>query len=180
MRALMLFAVAVVLLTVQSTLHTLVPTKVPVPALAAMAPLYVAFAPGWTVTRALVLGFLVGYVFDLLSGSPLGVHALAMSLLVLVACLLGTRLQVRAALARIVMGFGLTLVFGGLVLACSRLAGSPAPGRVGLLLLEATLSAAVAPPIFALFERIEQRFDPTAVRARASRHRLANGIELRR
>jgi rod shape-determining protein MreD len=180
MRTLVVFLLSVLLLSVQSALHTVIPTGVPMPALALLAPLFAALSPRWTLTGSVGLAFCVGYVFDLLSAAPTGVHALAMPLVALTAALLGTRLRVRGPFARTVMTFLLTLVFGVVVIVSSRLGGAQGSGRVGRAFLEAALTAAAAPPIFALLDRIERRFDPSAVHVRQSRHRLGDtGIELR-
>jgi hypothetical protein len=80
-----------------------------------------------------------------------------------------------------VMTFVLTVGFALAVLGTSRLGGAPASGGTGRILLEAALTSAVAPPIYALFDRIERRFDSSPVRmGQPSRHRLDTGIELRR
>jgi rod shape-determining protein MreD len=181
MRTVVVFLLAVLLLSMQSAVHALVPTTVPVPALALLAPLYAAVSPRWSVSRTVVFGFLVGYVFDLLAGVPVGVHALAVPLTGLVAALLGTRLRVRGPFARTVMCFVMTLAFGAIVLGTSRLGGAPGSGGAGRFFLEAGLTAAVSPPIFALFDRVERRFDSSPVRMGQPRsHRLDTGIELRR
>jgi hypothetical protein len=67
------------------------------------------------------------------------------------------------------------------VLGTSRLGGTPAAGSAGRFFLEAALTAAAAPPIYALFDRVERRFDSSPVRmGQPTRHRLDTGIELRR
>jgi rod shape-determining protein MreD len=181
MRTLVVFLLAVLLLSVQSALHTMVPTAMPVPALALLAPMFAALSSRWSISRTVVLSFLVGYVFDLLSGTQTGVHALAMPVVGLIGVLLGMRLRVRGPFARTVMTLALTVVFGVVVMGTSRLGGVPAPGSPGRLFLEAALTAAAAPPIYALFDRIERRFDSSPVRmGQPTRHRLDTGIELRR
>jgi rod shape-determining protein MreD len=181
MRTLVVFLLAVLLSSVQSALHTLVPTALPMPALGLMAPMFAALSARWSISRTVVLSFLVGYVFDLLSGTQTGVHALAMPVVGLIGVLLGTRLRVRGPFARTVMTFVLTLLFGLVVLGTSRLGGAPAAGSVGRFFLEAALTAAAAPPIYALFDRVERRFDSSPVRmGQPTRHRLDTGIELRR
>jgi rod shape-determining protein MreD len=181
MRTLVVLLFAVLLLVLQSALHTLVPLRIPVPAFALLAPLYLALSPRWSVPRAVVCAFIVGYVFDLVSGARVGVHALAIPLVVLIGTLLGSRLSVRGPFARAVTCFLLTLVFGVFILGTSRMAGTPGMSGARSLLLEAALTAAFGPPVFAVLDRVERRFDPSAVRLnRPSRDRYDTGIELRR
>ena len=187
MRALGLFLLAVLLLLSQSVLHTLVPSPAPLPALALLCPLYAAFSPRWSLPGTVVFASLCGYCFDLASGAPVGMHAFATPVVALVAAALGTRLQIRGPFARAVAAFVFTLAAGALIAGLRRWlpAASGASGATGGALrglpLSALLSAAVAPPIFAIVDRIERRFDRSAVRVgRPGGGRLDTGIELSR
>jgi rod shape-determining protein MreD len=186
MATLALFTLAVVLLLLQSVLHTLVPGPTPLPALALLAPLYAALSPRWSLTGAVANAFVVGYCFDLVSGAPVGVHALVTPLIALLGMLLGTRVQVRGPFARVVAAFLFALLYGALVELLYRLLNVSGGGAGGwkALPLEAALSAAVAPPFFAVLDRIDRRFDRSAVRmgprGRGGGARLDTGIELGR
>lgn len=183
MRALGLFLFAVLLLLLQSVLHTLVPSPAPLPALALFCPLYAAFSPRWSLPGAVTFAFLCGYCFDLASGAPVGVHGFATPVVALVAAGMGTRLQIRGPFARAVAAFVFALGAGALVAGLRRWLGGGVGGVGGMrgMLLSAALSAAAAPVVFALIDRVERRFDRSAVRVgRPGGGRLDTGIELSR
>ncbi|HEY0706585.1 MAG TPA: rod shape-determining protein MreD [Polyangia bacterium] len=179
MATLVLFGCALLLLLLQAVLHTLVPTTAPLPAFALLTPLYVGFSPRWSTPGATAFALVVGYVFDLLSGAPTGVHAFATPVIVLLGSLLATALQIRGSITRTLASFVLVAGFGGLVLGLRALLRAGHWNGLGHLTLEATMSAAAAPPLFALFDRIDRRFDRSAVRMRPGRGR-DTGIELSR
>jgi rod shape-determining protein MreD len=180
MGTLALFSLAVVLLVLQSVLHTLVPGPTPLPALALLAPLYAALSPRWSLPGAVANAFVVGYCFDLVAGAPVGVHALVMPVIAILGMLLGTRVQVRGPFSRVVAAFLFALVYGALVMLLYRLVNAGGAGGWKALPLEAALSAVVAPPFFALLDRLDRRFDRSAVRMGPGGGRRDTGIELGR
>ena len=180
MASVALFGFAVLLLLLQAVLHTLVPTTAPLPAFALLTPLYVGFSPRWSPAGATAFALVIGYLFDLVSGAPTGVHAFATPLVVLLGSFVATALQVRGVLARTVASFVLVTVFGSLVLGLSVLLNTGAWRGFGRLIFEAAFSAATAPPLFALFDRIDRRFDKSAVRMRPRGRGRDTGIELSR
>ena len=57
--------------------------------------LHVGLSPKWTISSAAVVAFVTGYLFDLVSGAPQGVHAFVFVLMALFARALTTRVAVQ-------------------------------------------------------------------------------------
>jgi rod shape-determining protein MreD len=160
MRALFTLALGLALLLMQSVLLQLVPVYLPTPALGVLVTLHVGLSPRWGVSASVFVGFALGYLFDLVSGTPRGTHALVYSLLALGAALLAPRLSVRGFVLRAAAGLVVALVGGLLVLIVRVLAGSGSPaGGFRLVLLDAALTGVLAPLVLALLDRLDGRVD---------------------
>ena len=181
MRALLTLALGLVLLLVQSVLLQLLPVQVPTPAFGVLVALHVGLSPRWTVSSAVFIAFSLGYLFDLVSGTPRGTHTFVFSVLALLASMVGPRVTVRGFVLRGAAGFLVTLV-GGLLVGGVRTiseSASAAPG-FGLILLESLLTCLFAPPVLGLLDRLDGRLDAAGgeagMVARGSRAR--GGLEL--
>ena len=75
MRSAATLAVAYLLLILQSTVLELAPMHMATPSLGLLVVLHVGLSPKWTTSSAAVVSFVTGYLFDLVSGAPQGVHA---------------------------------------------------------------------------------------------------------
>ncbi len=160
MRALLTLSFALALLLVQSVLLQLLPVSLPTPAFGVLVAMHVGLSSRWTVSSSVVVGFCLGYLFDLVSGTPRGTHALVYSVLALTTALLGPRLTVRGFFLRTATGLIVTLAGGLLVAAVRLLAGSGSPaGGFRIVLLDAALTAALAPLVLALLDRLDGRLD---------------------
>lgn len=169
---------AFALLLLQSTLLELFPIHVPTPALGMLVVLYVGLSTKWTAAGAAGLGFAIGYLFDLVSGAPSGVHPFAFVLLSLFARLLATRVAVRGVPLTAATGFVASLFVSTLVIAV-RAQVSPEGGYAGFreVPAEALLTALCAPGVLWFLRRVDGRLDPARLRvgvARRRARRLAN------
>ncbi len=91
MRSAITLFVAYLLLILQSTVLELAPVHMVTPSLGLLVVLHVGLSSKWTISSAAVVSFATGYLFDLVSGAPQGVHAFVFVLMALFARGLSTR-----------------------------------------------------------------------------------------
>jgi rod shape-determining protein MreD len=181
MRALLTLALGLALLLVQSVLLQLLPVQVPTPAFGVLVALHVGLSPRWTVSSSVFVGFALGYLFDLVSGTPRGTHTFVYAVLALLASGVGPRVTVRGFLPRATIGFFVSLLGGLLVGAVRAICeGTAAAPGFRLILMEAAVSALFAPMVLGLLDRLDGRLDAAGgeagMVARGSRAR--GGLEL--
>lgn len=172
MRPVATVIVAFLLLLVQSTWLELMPVHLPTPALGLLAVLHVGLSGRWSLSTAALMAFAIGYLFDLVAGTPRGLHPFAFVVLVLLARLLAARVAVRGAVMRAATGFVASL-FTSLLVIIVRAQVAPDGGYAGLrqVPLEALLTAACAPVVLFLLERLDGRLDPARLRVGLARRR---------
>lgn len=146
-----LFAVlTLIALAIQTTASRWLPLSALVPDVV----LVLAVDLGLRHRRALapIMAFAMGYAMDSFSGSQLGVNTFAVTLTYLVAYEVGVRSSASGAEAGAVLAFVAVLIqsLGGFLLSTQ----FRAPGQLGALLpaalLQATVTAVIAPPVFGL------------------------------
>jgi len=71
--------------------------------------------PGVRALRGAVTAFAIGYLYDLFTGNPLGIHTLVFVLGFLFAWLIGSLMSFRGVPFEMVLTFTLTLLLGGLM-----------------------------------------------------------------
>jgi len=122
-------------------------------------------APGVRVLRGAATAFALGYLEDLFTGNPLGLHTFIFVVGYLVAWLVGYLLSFRGVVFEMVLTFSLTVLLGGLLeLIRSFTPGGMSWSGVSLtisLVVSSFATALVAPILFALVRLI----DPESVRA---------------
>ena len=124
-------------------------------------------APAAQVLRGAGTAFVIGYLYDLFTGSPLGLHTLVFVVGFLGAWLAGYLVSFRGVPFEMVLSFALTLLLGAFL----EILRALTPGGMAWAGLTLTLSlvgsasttAIVAPLLFALVRRV----DPTMERATA-------------
>jgi rod shape-determining protein MreD len=163
--------VAYLLLILQSTVLELAPVNMVAPSLGLLVVLHVGLSPKWTVASAAVVSFATGYLFDLVSGAPQGVHPFVYVLMSLFARALSTRVAVQGIILSAATSFVATLV-ASLLIVIVRAQVSPEGGYGGLRRapLEALLTGLVGPLVLGLLRRIDGKVD--SVRSRVG---LARG-----
>jgi len=184
MRSIATLAVGLLLLLLQSTIMEFAPVHLVTPSLGLLVVLYVGIATlKWSAASAVIVGFSLGYLFDLVSGAPRGVHAFVFVSMALVARLLAWRLSVRGVVMKAAIAFVASLLTA-LLIVVVRAQISPETGYGGLrhAPLEALLTAVVGPPVLWLLTRLDGRLDPALLRVGLARRRaraLGSGIAQR-
>jgi rod shape-determining protein MreD len=126
-----------------------------------------ATAPGARVLRGAATAFAIGYLYDLFTGNPLGIHTFVFSIGFLAAWLVGYLLSFRGIPFEMALTFVLTFLLGGLLetIRAFTPGGLAWSGRMLTLTLlgSALTTTLLAPLLFALARRI----DPSTERATA-------------
>jgi rod shape-determining protein MreD len=184
MRSLATLAVGLLLLLLQSTVMEFAPVHLVTPSLGLLVVIYVGLAPlKWAPGAAVVVGFCLGYLFDLVSGAPRGVHAFVFASMALFARVLAWRLAVRGIVLKAAISFVASVITAFLIVVV-RAQISPESGYGGLRQapLEALLTAFFGPPVLWLLARLDGRLDPALLRVGLARRRaraLGQGIPQR-
>jgi rod shape-determining protein MreD len=184
MRSLATLVVGLLLLLLQSTVMEFAPVHLVTPSLGLLMVVYVGMAPlKWTPSSAALVGFCMGYLFDLVSGAPRGVHAFVFLVMALIARAVAWRLAVRGLVLKAATAFVASLVAAFLIVVV-RAQISPETGYGGLRQapLEGLLTAALGPPVLWLLSRLDGRLDPALLRVGLARRRaraLGQGIPQR-
>lgn len=173
MRSLLTLVVAYLLLILQSTVLQLAPVGVAAPSLGLLVVLYVGLSPKWTVSAASIVALCTGYLLDLVSGAPQGVHALVFILMAVAARALSTRVAVQGLVLGAATSFVASLLAAVLVVMV-RAQVAPDSGYGGLRQapLEALLTGLCGPPVLGLLRRIDGKLEAARARvglARAGR-----------
>ena len=183
MRSAATLIVAYLLLILQSTVLELAPVHMAVPSFGLLVVLHVGLSPSkWTISSAAVVSFATGYLFDLVSGAPQGVHAFVFTLMTLFARALTTRVAVNGIVLGAATSFVASLLSSFLVVMV-RAQVAPEGGYGGLRQapFEALLTAFAGPVVLGLLRRIDGRVD--AARSRVGLVRgprtLGDGIGFR-
>ena len=124
-------------------------------------------ARGVPLARGAATSFAIGYLYDVFTGNPMGVHTFVFVVGFVVARLLGVLLGFRGLAFQLGLTFGLTLALGILI----EVIRSFTPGglswdaaaRLWAIVAPALATAVVAPALFALVRRL----DPTSERSAA-------------
>jgi rod shape-determining protein MreD len=120
MRSVATLAVGLLLLLLQSTVMEFAPVHLVTPSLGLLVVLYVGMAPlKWSPGSAVVVGFSMGYLFDLVSGAPRGVHAFVFVTLALIARVLAWRLAVRGIVLKAATSFVASIMLPFSLLSCA-------------------------------------------------------------
>ncbi|MGB5812309.1 MAG: rod shape-determining protein MreD [Polyangiales bacterium] len=127
----------------------------------------VGVAPGVSVVRGAATAFILGYLFDVFTGNPVGIHTFVFVVAYFASRLAGYLMSFRGITFEIGLTFALTLLVGGLIELIRRVTPGGMTwggGALALSLFGSAFSTAVVAPI--LFA-IVRRADPTSVRASA-------------
>jgi rod shape-determining protein MreD len=174
--------VAYLLLILQSTVLELAPVRMAAPSLGLLVVLHVGLSPKWSVPSSAVVAFATGYLLDLVSGAPQGVHALVFVLMALFARILSTRVAVSGIVLSAATSFMASLLAAVLIVIV-RAQVAPEGGYGGLRQapFEALLTAFAGPVVLGLLRRIDGRVDAARTRVGLSRgpRTLGDGIGFR-
>jgi hypothetical protein len=158
-----LLAYAIVL--VVGCLWRHIPLPRAAPDVAALAAAYLGLTARRDLAPPIAGAVVIGYLADLLNGTPPGVLALSCGLLAIAGHLVHRRLLVRGWM--VTLGFSFfTAVASGILVMTLRASGGGLPsggtgGEIGWLLLGSTFTALVGPLVFRLCRRLDARFART-------------------
>jgi rod shape-determining protein MreD len=171
MRSAATLIVAYLLLILQSTVLELAPVHMAVPSCALLVVLHVGLSPSkWTISSAAIVAFVTGYLFDLVSGAPQGVHAFVFTLMALFARALTTRVAVNGIVLGAATSFVASLLSSFLiVLVRAQVAPEGGYGGLRSAPLEAVLTAVVGPLVLGLFRWLDRRVDTARSRVGLAR-----------
>jgi rod shape-determining protein MreD len=170
MRSAATLLLALFLLLLQSTVLEFTPVHVVTPSMGLLVALHMGLSEKWSSSSAALVAFCTGYLFDLVSGAPRGVHAFVFVVMSIFARAMAARLAVRGPLFKAASAFVAALVAAVLIVVI-RAQVSPEGGYAGLRLapLEALFTGVLAPPVLWLFTRVEGRLDPARLRVGMAR-----------
>jgi rod shape-determining protein MreD len=171
-----LVALAFLLLVVQATVATIVPTHVIAPNLLLPIAIYLGVSHDVWIVRGALLSFVFGAFLDAFSGNPvLSLQTFAMVAVFVLSRFAGLRLFLRGPIFQIILTFVVTLLAGGTILALRTIFEKPAPFPVDTsshtvltLVAPALTTAIVAPLIFLTVRRVD-----SAVARRRDQERTA-------
>ena len=182
MRSAATLIVAYLLLILQSTVLELAPVRMAAPSLGLLVVMHVGLSAKWSLPSGAVVAFATGYLLDLVSGAPQGVHALVFVLMALFARILSTRIAVTGIVMTAATGFVASLV-GAVLVVLVRAQVAPEGGYGGLRQapFEALLTAFFAPFVLGLLRRIDGKVDAARSRVGLARgpRTLGDGMSLR-
>jgi rod shape-determining protein MreD len=169
-RSIVTLVVAYLLLILQSTVLELAPVRMAAPSLGLLVVLYVGISPKWTISSASIVALCTGYLLDLVSGAPQGVHALVFILITVIGRGLSTRVAVQGIVLAAATSFVASLV-GAVLVVMVRAQVAPEGGYGGLRQapLEALLTGICGPVILGLLRRIDGKLETTRVRVGLAR-----------
>ncbi|MCG5054428.1 MAG: rod shape-determining protein MreD [Myxococcales bacterium] len=172
MRPAAIVIVALVLVLLQSTVLELAPVHIVTPACGLLVVLHAAFSERWSLSSTAMLSFGLGYLFDLVSGAPLGVHAFVYLVMSQLGRVLSTRVVMRGVVLAAGIAFLASLLTGALVIVV-RAQINPEGGYEGIseTPLEALLTGLFAPPVLWMLRQLEGRLDPARLRVGLARRR---------
>jgi rod shape-determining protein MreD len=172
MRAAATLFLALFLLLLQSTVLEFTPVHVVTPSMGLLVALHMGLSERWPPSSAALTAFATGYLFDLVSGAPRGVHAFVFVVMSIFARVLASRLAVRGPIFKAAAAF-VAALFSAVLIVVIRAQVSGEGGYAGLRQapLEALLTGALAPPVVWLFTRVEGRLDPARLRVGLARRR---------
>jgi rod shape-determining protein MreD len=170
MRSLIALTVAFFLLILQSTVLELAPVRMAAPSLGLLVVLHVGLSPKWSISSAALVSFATGYLLDLVSGAPQGVHAFVFTLMALFARALTTRVAVNGIVLGAATSFVASLLASFLIVVV-RAQVAPEGGYGGLRQapLEALLTGIFAPVVLGLFRRLDGKVDSARSRVGLAR-----------
>lgn len=169
-RAIAFVVLAYLALIAVAALDLLLPVRSWVPEVVLLIALYVGLTARGSAPGNVALGLALGYLVDLFSGAPRGLHALTYGVVMVTALGASSRLLVSSKWQQVVVAGLVSLGHGALLVALSStMYDGEALQALRVLPLTALGTALTAPFAFALFRRVDKRLapDPSALRLRA-------------
>jgi rod shape-determining protein MreD len=157
-----LIALGFGLLLVQSVAATILSVHSVAPNLLLPVVIFLGVSHDVHIVRGAALSFVLGYLFDSFTGSPMGLMTFVLVATFIVARFAGLRFFLRGPIFQIILTFLVGLFAGGTVLALRAIFEKPAPFPAGtwqdmslVVVVPALTTAIVSPLVFAMVRRIE-------------------------
>jgi rod shape-determining protein MreD len=166
-RAIVMVLLAWLALIVTASLQALSPWHLPTPEMMLLFVLYLGLGARGSASSHLLVALALGYLADLFSGAPKGLHALTLAIAMLLARAASWRILVTATWHTVAISFGAAVAHSVLLLALStQLWNEGAMSEMRVVPTTALATAIVAPLVFSLLRRLDQRLqpDPRALR----------------
>jgi len=150
------------LLILTGSLRALLPFSLPVPDVALMVVLYLGLGGRGAPSAHAGVALILGYLTDLMSGAPRGLHALSFVIVMLLARAAASRLMVSRVWQEMVVAFAVALGHGALVVAvASPMYDGEALSALRQVPASALMTAViVAPLLFRFLRRIDRKLAP--------------------
>jgi rod shape-determining protein MreD len=176
MRSLLTLFVAYLLLILQSTVLELAPIRMAAPSLGLLVVLYVGISPKWSISSASIVALGTGYLLDVVSGAPQGVHAFVFILIAIAGRALSTRVVVQGIVLSAATSFIASLL-GAVLVVMVRTQVAPESGYGGLRQapLEALLTGICGPVVLGLLRAIDGKLESARVRVGLARGPRSKG-----
>jgi cell shape-determining protein MreD len=154
-----IIAIAFVVLSIQSAFAPILAPYPFSPYLGLPLVYALGTAPGVRLVRGAATSFALGYLYDLFTGNPLGIHTFAFVVAYLASWLVGYLMSFRGVVFEMGLSFGLTILVGGLI----EIIRSFAPGGMAwsgsaltiALLASAFATALLSPLLFAFVRWVD-------------------------
>jgi rod shape-determining protein MreD len=172
MRSAATLVLALFFLLLQSTVLEFAPVHMVTPSLGLLVVLHMGLSEKWTVSSAALVAFCTGYLFDLVSGAPRGVHAFVFVVMSLAARALAHRLAVRGLVFKAATSFCAALIAAVLVVVVrAQVSHEGGYGGLRQAPLEALLTGVFGPFVLWLLDKVDGRLDPARLRVGLARRR---------
>jgi rod shape-determining protein MreD len=159
-RFLVLMLLGYAMVVVQASIQALLPLRVLVPELGLLVALYAGLTAQQGISGACAVALMLGYVTDLLAGSPKGLHAMVFVLACLLAKGASLRLMLSTSLIAAAFAFFVSILAAVLVVATRAQIDHSTLSPLSIAPLQALVTAIFAPIVFGILSRA------TATRAR--------------
>jgi rod shape-determining protein MreD len=166
-RAIVMVLAAWLALIVTASLQALVPWHLPTPEVMLLFVLYLGLGARGSASSHLAMALVLGYLADLFSGAPKGLHALTLAIAMLLARGASSRILITATWHTLAIAFGAGLAHSLVLLALStQLWNEGALSAMRLVPTTAVATALLAPLVFEGLKWLDRRLqpDPRALR----------------
>ncbi|HEY7954990.1 MAG: hypothetical protein ACHQ17_11315 [Polyangia bacterium] len=165
LRAMVFIGLAWASFVLLASFEALIPglSPLPVPAFGLLIVLYLGLAGRATMAPLVAVALAIGYLIDLLSGSPRWLHALTLAIVMVIARGASNRLLVASRWQKALVALVAALGNGALLVVLAAPPEWPTSEVLGLLRVipsTALVTALLAPFVFALLGRLDRKLAP--------------------
>ena len=154
-------------LIVTASLQALLPWPIPTPEVMLLFVLYLGLGGRGVASSHVAVALVIGYLADLFSGAPKGLHALTLSIAMLLARGASSRILITATWHTVALAFGATVVHSLVLIALTaELYGDSPLYALRVVPLTSLTTALLAPVVFSFLRGLDRRLqpDPRALR----------------